>query len=271
MEALDPSIQRWYLPAVHFSEAGRQQWQYTNWARDRQQRYVNAGLEGDNYYDFFGDLVTRGWVVYSWQQVQPVIASSSGIVKAQRYIRKAGYNGVITEYTAERFHVTGLFSRIGFPIVGQGGATFQNFTNLAGGRATADVTDSMTLPLTFVNSHNGTGAADAWEGNAFTGWLNSEQLSQRLELLVLRLSDDSPEDAEGGAMLFSDDFEISTTIVRDALIDRETVMVETDTVFFASSIDFRPAVEGGKVRQGFLTADGGEDIVMKYLLAPARR
>ena len=150
MEALDPAIQKWFLGPWHFSEHGRQQWEYTNWAKRRQQRYVNAGLEGNYYYDFFGDLITRGWVVYSWQQVQPVISSSSRIVSGGRYhswfnrlviasdisggrgftvmvgdeinmtltpmtFRKAGFNGVVTEYTAERFHATGLFSRISFP------------------------------------------------------------------------------------------------------------------------------------------------------------
>ena len=303
MEALDPSIQRWYLGSVHFSEHGRQQWAYTNWARNRQRRYVNGGLEGNNYYDFFGDLVTRGWSVYSWQQVQPVISGSSRVIAAERYhswfnrlviasdisrgrgftivvgdeinmtltpmtFRKAGYNGVVTEYTAERFHATGLFSRVSFPVLGGGASQFQHFTNLAGGRATADVTNFLRLGLTYVNSHNGTGSADAFKGNAFTGRLNSEQLSQRLELLVLRLADDSPEDNEGGAVLFGDDIEISTTLVREALVDGEAVMVTTDTVFSANSLNFRPAVEGGKIQQGFLTADGAEDIVMKYQLAP---
>ncbi len=303
MDALDPAIQRWYLGPAHFSEYGRQQWSYTNWAKRRQQRYVNAGLEGDYYYDFFGDLVTRGWVVYSWQQVQPVISSSSRIVSASRYhnwfnrlviasdisrgrgftvmvgdeinmtltpmtFRKAGFNGVVTEYTAERFHTTGLFSRISFPMLGAGSSTFQHFTNLAAVRTTADVSDFLTLGMTFVNSHNGTGAAGAFEGNAFTGRLNSEQLGQRLDLLVLRLADDSPEDNEGGAVLFSDDIEITTTLLRETLIEGEEMMVATDTTFSANDLGFRPSIEGGKVLQGFLTADGPEDILLRYVLAP---
>ena len=124
------------------------------------------------------------------------------------------------------------------------------------------------MGLTFVNSHNGTGAADAFGGNAFTGRLNSEQLSQRLDLLVLRLADDSPEDNEGGAVLFSDDIEITTTLLRETLIEGEEMMVATDTTVSANDLGFRPAIEGGKVLQGFLTADGPEDIVLRYVLAP---
>ena len=164
--------------------------------------------------------------------------------------RKAGFNGVVTEYTAERFRATGLFSRISFPSLGTGSSTFQHFTNLAAVRTTADVSDLLTLGMTFVNSHNGTGAAGSFEGNAFTGRLNSEQLGQRLDLLVIRMADDSPEDNEGGAVLFSDDIEITTTLLRETLIEGEEMMVATDTTFSANDLGFRPGIEGGQGSAG---------------------
>ena len=92
-------------------------------------------------------------------------------------------------------------------------------------------------------------------------------MGQRLELLVLRLADDSPEDNEGGAILFSDDIEITPTVVREEIIDGEKVMVTTDTTFSANDLDFRPSIEGGKRQQGFLAADGAEDIILRYVLA----
>ena len=303
MDALDPTVQRWYLAPVHFSQWGRQQWEYTNWASRRQRRYVDAGLEGDYYYDFFGDRITQGWIVYDWRQTQPVISEASRVNKASRYnnwfnrlviaqdlsggrgfsfvlgdeirttltpmtFSKAGFNGLVTEHTGERFHATGLFSRVSRPMISGGTGIFQSWTNLAAGRATADVTDFLTLGVTYINAHHGTGSAEAFEGNAFKGILNAEQLSERLGLLALRLADDSPEDDEGGAILFSDDIEISTTLTRETEVDGEMVMVETDTVFSANSVEFRPLIEGGKLQQGFLTADGAEDIVMKYFFAP---
>ena len=303
MEALDPAVQRWYLGPVHFSQWGRQQWEYTNWASRRQQRYVDAALEGDYYYDFFGDRITQGWIVYDWRQTQPVISEASRVGKASRYANwfnrlvlaqdlsggrgfsiilgdeirttltpmtfsKAGFNGLMTEYSAGRFHATGLFSRISRPMINAGTGVFQTWTNLAAGRATTDVTDFMTFGVTFVNAHHGTGSAEAFEGNAFKGILNAEQLSERLDLLVLRLADDSPEDGEGGAILFSDDIDISLTLMRGNLVDGESVVVETDTVLSANSVGFRPVIEGGKLQQGFLTADGAEDIVMKYFFSP---
>ncbi len=303
MGAMDPTIQRWYLPSVHFSERGRQQWEYTNWAAQRQRRYVDVALEGNYYYDFFGERITQGWVVYDWRQTQPVISEGSRVAKASRYsrwfnrlvlstdisggrgssimvgdeiamtltpmtFRKAGFNGLVTEYTEDRFRATGLFSRISQPILSEGAGFFQHWTNLVAGRATADVTDFLTLGVTFVNSHHGTGSSEAFPGDSFQGALNAEQLSERLDLLVLRLADDSPEDNEGGAILFSSDIEISTTLARETTEDGEVVLVKVDTLISANDIGFRPLIEGGKRQQGFLTADGPEEIVMKYYLGP---
>ena len=44
-------------------------------------------LEGDVFYDGFGSLITRGWLIYDWRQVQPRIAESSQIFKASQYMR----------------------------------------------------------------------------------------------------------------------------------------------------------------------------------------
>ena len=69
-EALDPTIGRWYLPASMFGERGRRQWEYTNYASDIYQRYVNSTQEGTYFYDQYGDLITRGWLIYDWRQTQ---------------------------------------------------------------------------------------------------------------------------------------------------------------------------------------------------------
>ena len=60
IEALDPTVQRWYMPAPLFGEFGRNQWEYTNYARQAHKRYINPASEGDLFYDPFGRLITRG-------------------------------------------------------------------------------------------------------------------------------------------------------------------------------------------------------------------
>ena len=303
MEALDPTVQRWYIPAPLFGEFGRNQWEYTNYARQAHRRYINPASEGDLFYDPFGRLITRGWLVYDWRQTKPLIAESSSIRKGGQYnnwfsrlvisgdskgqyrysvmigdeiwttltpmtFRKAGFNGVVADFAADRFRATGLFSRISFPLLSGGTARFQYATNLTAGRVEADLTDSFTLGMNFVNSHNNTGSNESFQGNVFKGALTAGQLAQRVDLLLVRLSDDSPEDGEGGAVLVSEEIEIRTTLSRQEMIQDQLVHVERDTVILSSSIGFRPTIAGGKIDRGFLTADGADQIILQYHLAP---
>ena len=299
-DALDPSVGHWYLPAPLFGERGRRQWEYSNYASDNYQRYVSSTLEGNYFYDPFGNLITQGWLVYDWRQTQLVTSGGSQVLQDPRYVRwfdrliiasdisggkgfaitvgdemfatltpmtfrKAGFNGLVGSYAADRLRVTGVLSRISNPALG-GAVALSHFTNLMGGRAEVDVTDFLTLGLNFINSHNNSTTGEAFKGNPLKGFLNPVELSERLELLVLRLSDDSPADGEGGVVLFSDDVEITTTLLRELPNSQPPVTAETDTVILGSDIGFRPVVEGGVLREGFLTASGTEEILLKYPL-----
>ena len=175
-EALEPTVQRWYLPASLFSE-NHHQWEYTNYARDHFLRYVSPTLEGDVFYDGFGSLITRGWLIYDWRQVQPRIAESSQIFKASQYVRwfnrqllavdskgdysfsilvgdelnttltpmtfrKAGFNGVMANLATNRLRLTGLFSRISGPVLLETVGVADprvNSTNLVAGRTEVDL------------------------------------------------------------------------------------------------------------------------------------
>ena len=147
-EALEPTVQRWYLPASLFSENHHHQWEYTNYARDPFLRYVSPRLEGNLFYDGFGSLITRGWLIYDWRQVQPRIAESSQIFKASQYMRwfnrqllavdskgdysfsilvgdelnttltpmtfrKAGFNGIMANLATNRLRLTDSFPHLG--------------------------------------------------------------------------------------------------------------------------------------------------------------
>ena len=59
-DALDPAVRKWYVPQELFNEYGWRQWDYTNYARERYDRYVDTALEGDYFYDQYGSFVTRG-------------------------------------------------------------------------------------------------------------------------------------------------------------------------------------------------------------------
>ena len=307
MDVLDPTVMRWYMPQELFSEHGRRQWSYTNYAREPYRRYLDRNLDGNYFYDAYGDFITRGYLVYDWRQTQPRAFESSSVTKTGRYagwfdrliissdqtstysysiivgdeirttltpmtFNKVGFNGVVTSFAAGRTRATGLFSRVTLPIVDIDAdvptASLENFSNLAAGRFELDVVDQATLGLTLVNVHNGNGARESFQGNPLKGQLTSGQLDRQLNLLVVRLADDSPEDGEGGAVLFSDDVEITTTLMREVTVGDSVQLVARDTTIIGSGIGFRPVRDGGELRDGFLRADGAESIVLKYVLAP---
>lgn len=307
IRSLDPTVQRWYLPQELFQEYGRKQWRYTNYAREYYRRYLERSQEGAYFYDFYGDLVTRGWLIYNWRQTQPLAFESSAITKDSRYaswfdrlilssdasggysytimvgdeinttltpmtFRKAGFNGVATSLATPRLRATALFSRLTLPIINIDPeiptVSVENATNLSGGRIEADLGDYFTLGATMVNAHNVNGSRESFRDNPFKGLLTSGQLDRRLNLLVVRLSDDSPEDEQGGAVLFSEEVEITISLRRQVLVGDSLQVVSRDTVIAASSLGFRGVREGGKLRKGFLTADGPESITLKYILSP---
>ena len=57
--ALDPSVRKWYVPQELYNEYQWRQWEYSNYARQPYQRYVNTALEGHYFYDIYGHYVTR--------------------------------------------------------------------------------------------------------------------------------------------------------------------------------------------------------------------
>ena len=306
MGALDPTVMRWYMPQELFDEYGRRQWRYTNYATEPYRRYIDRNQEGTYFYDTYGKLISRGWLVYDWRQTQARTVESSQLTKERRYanwfnrliissdasgdynyslmigdeifatltpmtFRKVGFNGVVTSFDARHLRFTGLFSRPSLPIVEIDPdiptASQDNFTSLIAGRLEADLGANATLGLTLVNAHNGAGNRESFEGNPLKGVLTTGQLGRRLNKLIVRLSDDSPEDGEGGPVLFGTEVEITTALQREVPVEGGVRMVFKDTTFTGSSIGFVPVIEGGEERGGFLRADGAESIVLQYALA----
>ena len=236
--ALDPAKRRWYVPQELYNEYRWSQWEYSNYARRHYQRYVDTRLEGDYYYDLYGNFVTRGWLIFNNSQSQPKQFGSS-VLKGNRFqgwfsgllvsadakgqhhysvtigdnirttltpmtFSKPRWDGVQFDYAADKYQGTLIYSRLSQP----GGSTTNdlevlatNATSMVGGRGTLQVGDFATLGLTAVNSHQSNTLISGFRGNPVTGKLTIDQ-NQTISFIEIVLRDDSPEDQVGGAAFF---------------------------------------------------------------------
>ena len=295
-DALDPALKKWYVPQELYELYGWQQWEYSNYAREQYQRYVNTDREGDPFYDLYGNYLTRGWLVYDWNQNQPgqfgsslykdprfagwfnsVLVSSDSrgqfhyAITAGNQIRtaltpltfsKPNFNGIQMDFASDKYRGTLLFSRISFAVAGttpkNAPVTVTNGTNLMGGRVVAEVGDFVEVGATLVNAHNSQTFEDAFERNPLKGTLAANQGAVPVRGLALVLSDDSPEDGVAGAALFSHEIIITTEDPATGRREeiRQRAMV-TDPAKW-------PVVSGGFHHEGFQSADGDEKIVISY-------
>ena len=83
-DALDPALKKWYVPQELYADYGFRQWEYSNYAREPYQRYVNTNLQGGPFYDLYGNYQTWGWLIFDWNQNQPGQFGSS-IYKDPRF------------------------------------------------------------------------------------------------------------------------------------------------------------------------------------------
>ena len=283
-DALDPAMRKWYVPQELYSEYQWKQWEYSNYARTNYQRYVSTSLEGDYWYDVYGNYLTRGWLVYDWRQESPQPFGStlekssqfsswfSSLVVASDHkgqfhyaltvgnqlrttltpmtFSKALYNGLQWDFASDKHEATLVLSRISEPnSPGPETDTRTNLTNLLGARVTAQVGDFVKVGGTFVNAHHSQTQIEAVNGDIFRGRLTEAQNFGNVNLVSVRITDDSPEDGEGGGGLFSSDI----------------IITDVDgNVLRGSQIGFRPLISGGFERRGFLAADGTEEIMLAF-------
>jgi hypothetical protein len=76
-DALDPAVKKWYVPQELFNEYQWRQQSYTNYARQKYQRYVSTTQEGFYFYDLYGNYITRGQLIYDWRVSAPQTAGSN--------------------------------------------------------------------------------------------------------------------------------------------------------------------------------------------------
>ena len=99
--ALDPAVRKWYVPQELYAEYAWRQSEYSNYARRHYDRYVDIVLEGDYYYDVWGDFVTRGWLIYNASHSTPQQFGSS-VFKANRF--ENWFNRVVISGDAKGQH-----------------------------------------------------------------------------------------------------------------------------------------------------------------------
>ena len=290
---IDPVVKKWYLPQELYQEYQWQTWDYTNYGRDRYKRYNDPINEGDYFYDLYGNFITRGWLIYNWKEERPRSSEGSSILKTGQYgsffsslviaadqkgqysysitvgdeirttltpmtFRKSTFNGAQADFMSDNYSATVLLSRIsapGIPIAGAVSSVTNDYTNLIGGRAKVNIGDFVTVGGTIVNAHTGRGNLESFTGNPYKGALTTGQLQDKINTITIRLSDASPADNTGGAVLLSDDVEITTKIG------------ERDTVLSGNAVGFRPNMEGGILKEGAIVADGTETIRLRYDLS----
>ncbi|MCC7263553.1 MAG: hypothetical protein IT369_13630, partial [Candidatus Latescibacteria bacterium] len=262
---------------------------YSNYARQAYQRYVSTALEGEHFYDTFGNFLTRGWLIYGWQEETPQPFGSS-VFKGGQFsnwfnrlviasdhqgqyhyaltigdqirttltpltFSKPKFNGLQWDFAADKYEATLLLSRISAPnpeIVASsrtGGDQRTDVTNLVGGRLVAQVGDFAKVGGTFLSAYQANTQSGSLGGNVFKGQLSGPQNFANVRQIEVRIGDDSPEDGEDGGALFSADL---------LIWDLHGAQIR------ASQIGFRPQTEGGFQRQGFLSADGHEQILLRF-------
>lgn len=296
--ALDPAVKKWYVPQELFREYQWKQWEYSNYARDHYQRYVSINLEGDYFYDIYGSYITRGWLIYDWSQTQPQ-QGGSNLFKTGRFqsffsnlviasdqkgqhnlaitigdeirstltpmtFSKPAFDGIQIDYQSDKYEVTALLSRVSSP--GAAGSRSPNnqqtnSTTLTGRRATTQVGDYLKLGVNHVSAHNSSQLLDAFEGSPRSGSIASSQNAENVTEVFVRLSDDSPEDNEGGATLFAWDLIIEADV--ETIDEAGEVSFERETVR-ASDVGLIPSPQGGFQRLGFWEASGSEQIELIY-------
>ena len=285
LDALEPAVRRWYVPQELFQEYAWRQWEYTNYARAPYERYVDAALEGDYFYDLYGNFLNQGWLIYNTEHTQPE-EFGTVLFKAQRFsqwfnevvvasdskgqynyaltvsgnlrstftpmvLSKPRLNGIQLDIATDKYRSTLIYSLVSSPRgTQQAEQRWTDMTALLGARLTAQLGDFVEMGFHTISAHQSNSLAEELVKTRFEGALTQGQ-NQTITSIRVVLRDDSPEDGVGGAAFFQDASDIIITY-RDGRVDT------------GKDLRFEPLVEGGIRERGFLAANGTEEISLLY-------
>ena len=278
---LVPTVRKWYLPQRLYSLYDWRQDNYSSYARDRYERYNDVFLEGSPFYDLYGNYITQGWQVYNWTENYPT-QNGSNIEKDGRFsswfnnilissshtgqfhsslmvgdgirttltpltFSKPRFDGVQWDMMTDKYALTLLSSRVSntgqvASVEGEAGVQFSTFTNLWAARGEADVGDFLTLGGTFVNAAHRNSEVPFGD-NSLQGLLSGPMNADFVRSIIVRITDDSPEDNEGGALL-----------------SRWQIFIDG----VEHTDDIEPTVEGGLRSRGVIEASGQDVLTLTF-------
>ncbi|MEE3234254.1 MAG: hypothetical protein VX294_08825 [Candidatus Latescibacterota bacterium] len=286
VEFVLPELHKWYSPRNLF-ETYTRPWYVrdTNYADGTYRRYVDQLLEGSQWYDRFGTELGRGWLVYSWTQLQASSQGSRIMKRPSSPDRRDTYSSFFSRLVVAKDgdsrgnfrlmigdEIYTLFTPLTFYKPRFNGLRMDysndlikssfllsrpsepnrdsqtDITNFMAAHVDFDASDMLTFGLTFVNGHNARTKEDFASGNPFAGVLTTKQ-NQALEDLWVSIKDDSPTRGTEGPTLFSYDVVFTDT---------------SGSEFRGSEISFLPFVEGGRAEGSTLIASGGESLLLHY-------
>jgi len=289
LDAIDPVMRKWYLPQDLYRYYSWRSWEYSNYAREQYRRYTNIELEGERWYDLYGNYVTRGWQIYDWRQEQPLTFGSAILkqpqysswfdnlviasdAKGQHYtavtigneirttltpltFSKPGFSGLQWDYQSDKYMATLLASRVSSPGFAQSKdqvADATDFTNLLGFHGNMQIADFVKLGATFINTHTGRTDRRLVLDDMRYGQLSTVQNGDVVRWVAIRIADDSPADGRAGGAYFSSTL-LTRRVDADGNVIKEWGPEEAPLL-----------IEGGFQRRGYLAADGAETITLTY-------
>ena len=289
-DALDPSPRKWYVPQELFPEYQWRQWETTNYARMHYARYIPYEYEGEYFYDTYGNLVTKGWLIYNWRHTQNQEFGSS-ILQAIRYnswfrnllisgdskgeyhyklmigdqmntmltpltFVKRDFNGVRLDFLSDRYEATVLLSRISAPMFGP--------TARLGVEVPYQQTDVTSLLA-------GRTVARVTEflkvGATFVSAHQSQTMLKmdRSRLLKGRLSSSQNSGYVHLIQVVLSDDSPEDGVGGAWLFDEEIVIVDLEgKIFHGGDLAFHPQIEGGTWHVEYVAADGRQRIRLTY-------
>lgn len=285
MGAIDPAVRRWFVPQELYAENRWRQWEYTNYSREPFERPVSTDLAGDYFYDLYGNRVAQGWLIFNSGQTSPqdfgnvlfkanrfrswfaelvvagdhkgqyhyglTISSNLRTTFTPMSFSKPRLDGVQFDVATDKYQGSMVFARFTGPRGTQGIEIAQtNNTNLFGGRLVAQIGDFIEIGTHSVNVHQSNTRSSELVENQFRGGLTTDQ-NRTINSIQVVLRDDSPDDGVGGAAYFPSGSDVVIRY-RDGRVDR------------GSDLRFKPIVEGGVRGQGFIAANGNEEVRLTY-------
>jgi hypothetical protein len=166
---------------------------------------------------------------------------------------KPQFHGIRWDWQTGTSALTVLVSRVNAPrpAGGRDPTGLTTLANLIGGHLVRQIGREVTLGVTALNVHNGNTQEAIFTRHPLRGRLPPRQREAIRQVLV-RLTDDSPEDGQAGARLIEADLRLTGLDGR---------------VMTGRALGLRPRVEGGIVTPTALTVEGGGAIVLTWDLA----